>query len=930
MITNYINYVSLVLFFLTSLGGYSQDLRQQVLDKISQLKIVIDKAENENLNVEKEKMTLRTAEVFLRYSDWDENNIEKNKTQFGIITTYRNNKQDKKGKNLDQVANYVPQFEREQILEITTQAITNIQELQVGTLVRPNYRTIDYSKLKVVNDGQQEIIVENVNGLNVPTFYYDYTFKPESVLLDIDNKNSATLSLNEFHGNTPDLYLTSTYLKSDNTLKNGFTWNLNSRIGSNSNISRVFIDLRSVPDYIANDYVNTKNDSKSVYAGQRLFVGYDIDNSIVHNSLLQLLDKAIPAYKSKASETLGYMMANEPHFATIEKDYFTPNTTGNQQSNCDLNPTCNNHLISYATMQKFETYLKNIYGDTLEGLTQLNKNWFGNETSKYLTSFDEIPGVYTPNSEANFSLDFPIKNVEVGTPKVYDWFRFNNLRVTNWFKSIHDKIKEKDPKARTHIKLIPLFFSSRATRDAGLDFEALQEVQEIIGNDADMNQTLMSGKTEKWMDRYNFHWSEMAISFDFLSSVKPNAINFNSENHYVSTSQFRDLYLEPSYVRAAFWTGYMLGENVSHIWYWPREEDGSIRKGSIGSDSGYAASLIHQPAIVNEIGNVFYDMNAFASDIYKIQNARKSIRIFHSETSAINVPNHMEHELELYEKLFFDGIPIGFATQNIIEKQDQSNWDVVIVNKTPFVTDKEITALQNYLNQGGTVVLDNKSLLKNEYGIIRNATLNTTNGGRLLYLSDLNSIRAKVIEIVENKGNRNAVTVIENKNIDKRGCFWRSIKKNSDNSYIVSIVNMGKDNATTNLGLNGFNNVKVKNLLTNKNMGTEIIMKPNDALLLELRSNNSLTSSNEDNTEGSVLVDIYPNPIDNNQLNVKINREFIHGQLKIFNYSGKMVKKQKFKTTTLLTANLPELTSGSFVVELYLDSYKYTKKIIKL
>lgn len=826
---------SVVLYLALSLAitAQSQSLRDQVETKITQLEKAIKKAERKKLNVEKEKMTLQTAKVFLRYSDWDEANIDQNKKQFRLIATYRRNKVDKQGRNIDDVVNYLPTFNREQTIGILDKALANIKALKNKTLKRPAYRTVDFTKLKIKNVDGADMVVEKVKGKEIPTFFHAYTFKPEFVLSDIYDEDSAPIDLKKYHGHSPDLYLTNGYIKEDGSLKGGFKWGLKSKIEETNRISKVFLDHRQVPNHIKRQNLDKKNDTKSVYAGGRLFVSYDIDNPDIQSSLETILNTAIPEYNKVATSKLGYLLANEPHFATIEKEYFTPNTTGNQQKKCDKSPTCNNNLISYYTIKKFEAYLKDLYGDSSVGLLKLNKNWFGNNTANYLTSYAAISGTYEANKVANYAIDFPIKNSEVGTPKAYDWFTFNNQRVTHWFQSLHDIIKKHDAKARTHIKLIPLFFSSKETRDAGLDFEALQEIQEMIGNDADTNQELMNGKHERWRDRYNFNWAEMAMDFDFLSSVKPNAINYNSENHYISTNQFRDLYLTPTYVRSAFWLAYTLGEDISQIWYWPRETDASIRKSSIGKDNGYAASLIHQPAIVNEVGNIFYDLNAYASDMYKIQNSIKSIRVFHSETTAKNVVGHMEHTLDVYEKLFFDGMQVGFATERIIKKQDNKNWDVVVVYNTPFVTNAEKQALQTYLNHGGTIILDDKSLKKNQYGVAHTFRLNTNAGGKIIKSSDLDEIRKKALETVKNNNHLPKVVVQEDKTVDTRGCFWRTIEK-KQGTHVVSVVNTGKENTTITISLDGNSAVKIKNLLDGTVLNSKIELKPSETLLLNV------------------------------------------------------------------------------------------------
>ena len=79
------------------------------------------------------------------------------------------------------------------------------------------------------------------------------------------------------------------------------------------------------------------------------------------------------------------------------------------------------------------------------------------------------------------------------------------------------------------------------------------------------------------------------------------------------------------------------------------------------------------------------DLNAHSEDIADLQSLHMPIRIFYSETSALNKRTHMEDVRNIYEKLFFNGCPIGFATEKIIKNQDNKLWDVILVYRNNFV-----------------------------------------------------------------------------------------------------------------------------------------------------------------------------------------------------------------------------------------------------
>ena len=165
---------------------------------------------------------------------------------------------------------------------------------------------------------------------------------------------------------------------------------------------------------------------------------------------------------------------------------------------------------------------------------------------------------------------------------------------------------------------------------------------------------------------------------------------------------------------------------ASKIWYWPRNIDGSLD--TVKASKAYVGSNNQQAAVTKEVATTMIDLNTNAEAIVAMQRQKKVTRIFYSKTSVMNKSNHMDDVFDLYEKLNFNGLPIGFVTKDILNQQNNNDWKVVLVRKTEFVTKEEFNALQEYLNKGGIVIIDNESLKKNEYGEPLNVTLNSGKG----------------------------------------------------------------------------------------------------------------------------------------------------------------------------------------------------------
>lgn len=528
-------------------------------------------------------------------------------------------------------------------------------------------------------------------------------------------------------------------------------------------------------------------------------ITYDIDNPGAREIQQQLLKGVVPKMTGKNFSKLGYMLCNEPHFYTHTdaRKKKLPWASGG---------------VSHFTINKFKTWLSKKH----QNINDLNTVW--------KTNFKDFNDV-----EISIPIDISLK----GTPIWYDWASFNMDRVTNWYQFLKDEITKHDADAKVHLKIMPSLWTENK-RVHGIDLEALTDLSGIIGNDSGADHTLIwSKKPHKWQKHYAFEWRELCMGYDFMKSVSPNKINFNSELHYLSTVRSRKLDLDPMYARASFWLAHSYGMTASQIWYWPRNADGSISKKAT-KDKGYAGSNIQQPRVVNEVAMTLIDLNTNAEEIMAMQRQRKPIRIFYSKTSAINKKEHQDDVFELYESLNFQGIPLGFVTENIIKKQDNNSWDLVLIHKTPFVTNDEFIALQSYLKNGGTIIIDGKSLLKNEYG--KPISILKKGKGTIIRLNSVAEIKKKALAILNEKQLLPEVLIEEENSIGTKGCIWRVVKNQKGNN-VLSVVNVGKSDAKIKVTLQGSSKIVCKDIIKGIPIATSPILKPNEVYFVEITSN---------------------------------------------------------------------------------------------
>ena len=828
----------MVLFSGICQSSFAQ-LEQTALNKIAELEALITQAENAGHDVLKEKMTVRTAEVFLGYANWDENNLAENTLYYQLVPIYED--------NASQMATDLPDFERNEVIIILDEAIATINEVITGTIVRKPTPNIDWENVTIVGN---ELLF---NGQAI--FLSDYTWRP------------SIPELNEFFGNKDGYFMTpSDVTDAQGTIKPNVINELQSK--PDGRFGSVFINHRNPPQWSQDTYGDFLN-------GGTLYTDYDIDNPGAREMQGFLLDGCVPLMAGKKYTKLGYMLTNEPHWNSIADTW-------------EANP------ISEYTKDKFRTWLYIKHAN----ISELNSLW-----GTTFTDFNAI------------TIEVPMQASLQGTPIWYDWMTFNMHRVTDWFTFLHDKIQENDPTAKTHIKIMPHLWSDNK-KDSGIDVEALTRLTEIIGNDAKSWNSYMWGSSEEWEDKYSFYWKESSMSYDFMKSVSPNKIIYNSEAHYLSTGKFRDLYMEPSYARASYWLAHLSGLNISQTWFWARQADGSIRN---NAGKGYAGSNNQQPRIINEVASTVMDLNSNAADIYAMQQLKKPLRVFYSKTSAINKTDHLDEVFDLYESLYFEGIPIGFATKGIIEEQNNSDWEAILIYKTEFVTDEELNTLQTYLDNGGTVIMDNVSLQKDEYGQNHTLSLSPSNG-TILQVNSIGNIKTQAFGLLSNNSELPNLILDETNALNEKGCFWRTVT-NTEGREVVTIINLGKESTEVTLSLrNGETINSIKNLLTGKTISTTFTMYSDDVLLLEVVSETlSIDEAELDEFK------YYPNPT-SDIINFEANRVIENAT--VYNILGQEVAGLKGQTNNLKinTANFPQ---GIYLVKLSIEGEIKTVLIVK-
>ncbi|MGY6647376.1 hypothetical protein [Wenyingzhuangia sp. IMCC45574] len=767
----------LVLLFVQSFSVSAQEISKQAKKKISKLEKLISKSEKKGFDATREKTIVWFSKEFLKIAKWDQKNTAFIQNAFERFKPLKGDKA--------KMAKELPDFERKKVIEILDTGIDNLTKVMDGSIVRRPVSKVDWKNIKVEKDQ----FVSN----GKPVFLYDYFSK------SMGNPTYDTRIYNDHLGNIDHVGgFTPNLVKEDGTFAQ---YTLDKVINHpDTKVGYLLLWNTNVPKWI-------KKQEPEVTKGRCTFIGFDIDNPLMREVWSAIMQKAGEVTKDKKTVQLGYILANEPHWFS-------------EQGNWAFKRGEMNELSSY-TLKKFNEWLSRKYKNNI---TELNKNW---NTS--FNSFKEVTFV------------FPLRKNTKGTPLRYDWDRFNMDRVVEWFAFLQKELHKTNPGGDTHIKLIPHFFSDDE-RSHGIDLESLTELTTMIGDDAKTRERdIRYNRTESWEENYSYHWEELCVSYDFMESVAPEKIHVNSETHFLSSVAWRKLDTSPEYIRNNYWLATLFGMDAGLSWFWARDPDGSpedrfekdVYSKDVALHRSFAASVNMQPQVANELTQVMMDLNSFSEEIMALRRQRRPIRLFHSETSAINKTNHMTQQHHLYESLFFEGFPVGYATEKIIKKQDAKNWDVVLVYKTEYVTDSEFNELQKYLDNGGTVIVDNKkSLSMNEYGVKRLKVLES-NKGNLHVLNTDKHEDLKELALTLVKDSLPQVVLSESNGLAHKGCTWRVVS-NGKGGYIMTIVNLGKNKAKLNVSLKNGTKLNCVNMLTRESLGTDFELDVHGVLLLEI------------------------------------------------------------------------------------------------
>ena len=238
-------------------------LKEQAQQKIDSLNNLITTAQGLGLEVQREKMTVRVAEIFLKYADIDSYNITSNTSYFQRVQRY--------AANARSMAEALPDFERTEVILMLTKAIADMKLLIAGDIVRPPTAMIDWTQLEI--EGNQVIFN------NKPIFLSDYVWKPK------------TEELMEYFGQLDSYSFGSgDVLNAEGDITTSIISGLQSK--PTGTFGSIYIDHTGVPQWAKDAY-------PGLLAGSRTYIKYDIDSEGGRELQRLLLKATVPLMAGK-------------------------------------------------------------------------------------------------------------------------------------------------------------------------------------------------------------------------------------------------------------------------------------------------------------------------------------------------------------------------------------------------------------------------------------------------------------------------------------------------------------------------------------------------------------------------------------------------------------------------------------------------------
>ncbi len=489
---------------------------------------------------------------------------------------------------------------------------------------------------------------------------------------------------------------------------------------------------------------------------------------------LRTLIPLIKDYKSLNS----ICIHNEPSFCTAIGDFYLPD---------------------------YHKFLQERYnGD----LTVLNKN-YGTQYS----SFDDVPFPDVSSDEA------------CQTPHFYDWYDFNRGVFTDFSRWYADIIREYT-EIPLHMKTLSHTHKSGYYRSRlinGVDNELLSDFLNISGCDAHayLNQ---SGNSILAKMRW----------YDYNTSIANQPV-FDTENHVIEDKKLDQDPRHAKHWEADLWECAVHGRSLETAWTWRATHD---------SNSIYYGMPLMRPDVLAANGKTSLDLNRLSYEIKALQDKTPEIGILYVDSSRAQNEEYLHATYSAWEASVFAGLKAGFVTDRTAAAGELNKYKLLIITQSDKIAKETVNIINEYVNNGGRVlIIGEESLKYNEYGIAYDESVykNIYNKATVVPIEvDGASVIAPAGEEYRNLVGRemDAVSKRRVQLIDtatgKAVYDTEYLSTEYNDGFLINVNNFSLtwNSKTVELYVDGVKPEKVKELRSNKDVGSTITIEAFQPILL--------------------------------------------------------------------------------------------------
>lgn len=303
----------------------------------------------------------------------------------------------------------------------------------------------------------------------------------------------------------------------------------------------------------------------------------------------------------------------------------------------------------------------------------------------------------------------------------YDWYAFNEDRLTSFNQSQIDGIKQSEPNGLwTCWPAAGCLVSAPVggfDPTYGRNREDIIRQSSVVGWDGGIFAVEAGQSTRRLPEshwaKYNMGWRDEMIYYDFAKSLCPEKPIFDPELHTLTSVYHMSPFgISADYFRTTLWMEHLHGLGAHLFWWWGRNKEGVPFFGEL------LGGLLTQPHLLESWGHTVLELRRLTDFIVLFPQLERKVRILYSEPSAIQETKIYPLKMrDAYEALYFLDYPVGFVTEQMIREGKLTDCSLLVIPEAKYVCEDVVTKIREYQQQGKRLVVIGREALKyDEYG----------------------------------------------------------------------------------------------------------------------------------------------------------------------------------------------------------------------